>query len=328
MSAQIRAAETRDVEAICTLLHTKMNSRIPVDRWRQLMTYQWLREKPDFGRVVESNGLENISNPALTLKLANRLLASDYLPLSGTNRVDLKIVQQSDNLVFSFDDRKVLLIKVHQFLAKPQKTLQKYSEESDRHGAFRQFTYLSLLIGFPTLIYIMLHFVLYCLAALFLGKRKSAISASVLCLVVGLLVLVYFQANRSGSNRINNIPDALKSKDLSVRIAALKSIQQKKLDVADYRPYPGLLKSPHSQERYWLAVAMAAGRSRQSYLDLLKFLDDQNTNVRSMAFHSLGVRNNRQAVKPILEKIRMSRDWYAQLYAYRALRSLGWKQQK
>jgi HEAT repeat protein len=73
---------------------------------------------------------------------------------------------------------------------------------------------------------------------------------------------------------------------------------------------------------------MAVGRSRQSYLDLLKLLEDENTNVRSMAFHSLGVRKNRQAVKPIMEKIRISRDWYAQLYAYRALRSLGWKQKK
>jgi len=279
-------------------------------------------------KIIKTCRLESISSPGLRLKLANRLLANDYLPLSGTARVDLKIVQQSDNLVFSGEDRKVLLIKVHQFLAKPQKTLQKYSEESDRHGAFRQFAYLSLLIGFPVLIYILLHFAIYYPTAWFLSRKNSAISASVLCLVVGLLVLVYFQANRSGNDRPNNIPEALKSKDMSIRIAALKSIQQKKLDVADYRSYPQLLKSPHPQERYWLAVAMAVGRSQQSYLDLLKFLEDKNTNVRCMAFHSLGLRNNRQAVKPILKKIRISRDWYAQLYAYRALRSLGWKQKK
>ena len=277
-------------------------------------------------KIIKTCRLEDISTPRLKLKLANRLLANDYLPTSGTTRVDLKIVQQSDNLVLSSEDRKVLLINVHQFLAKPKKTLEKYSEESDRHGAFRQFTYLSLLIGFPVLIYIVLNFVLYCLAALFLSRKNSAITASVLCLMAGLLVLIYFQANRSGNIRIKNIPDALESNNLSVRIAALKHIQQKKLDVADYDSYPLLLKSPHPQERYWLAVAMAVAHSQDSYMDLLKFLEDKNTNVRSMAFHSLSVRNNRQAVKPILEKIRMSHDWYAQLYAYRSLRSLGWKQ--
>jgi hypothetical protein len=40
------------------------------------------------------------------------------------------------------------------------------------------------------------------------------------------------------------------------------------------------------------------------------------------------VRNNRRAIKPILEKIKISHDWYDQLYAYKALRFLGWKQEK
>lgn len=56
MNAFVRLAETNDIESICSLLHTKMNSRIPVERWRQLMSYSWLKQKPDFGRVVESNG--------------------------------------------------------------------------------------------------------------------------------------------------------------------------------------------------------------------------------------------------------------------------------
>lgn len=56
MSAQIRPAQARDIEPICHLLHTKMNARIPVDRWRKLMAYPWLADPPDFGRVVESDG--------------------------------------------------------------------------------------------------------------------------------------------------------------------------------------------------------------------------------------------------------------------------------
>jgi len=56
MGAIVRHAEYRDADAICQLLHTKMNARIPVERWRQLMDYRWLADKPDFGRVVESDG--------------------------------------------------------------------------------------------------------------------------------------------------------------------------------------------------------------------------------------------------------------------------------
>jgi len=56
MNPFVRLAEPRDIDAICALLHEKMNTRIPVERWRNLMTYHWLADKPDFGRVVESDG--------------------------------------------------------------------------------------------------------------------------------------------------------------------------------------------------------------------------------------------------------------------------------
>jgi len=56
LNAFVRLAESRDIEGICSLLHEKMNSRIPVERWRQLMSYEWFAQIPDFGRVVESEG--------------------------------------------------------------------------------------------------------------------------------------------------------------------------------------------------------------------------------------------------------------------------------
>lgn len=54
MNAIVRPGNRDDIDAICTLLHTKMNPRIPLERWHNLMTYDWLDDKPDFGRVVES----------------------------------------------------------------------------------------------------------------------------------------------------------------------------------------------------------------------------------------------------------------------------------
>ena len=56
MSAFVRAANETDIDGICSLLHNKMNSKISVERWRRLMTYEWLDDKPDVGRIVESDG--------------------------------------------------------------------------------------------------------------------------------------------------------------------------------------------------------------------------------------------------------------------------------
>jgi len=52
----VRVAEAGDAEGICSLLHSKMNPRIPIEHWRRLMNYNWLNEKPDYGRVVEADG--------------------------------------------------------------------------------------------------------------------------------------------------------------------------------------------------------------------------------------------------------------------------------
>ena len=279
-------------------------------------------------KLIRTCDLGDISNPELKHKLTTRLLAFDYLPIADSSSADLKINRIGDHLVFSRDERMVMKINAQEFFAKPQKALQKYSEEQDRNGAFRQFTFLSLLIGFPVLVYILAHFVIYYLFALFLSQKRAATFASVLCLLIGLFVLVYFQANRRHHIQVKNIADALDSEILSERIAALKFIQQKKMDIAGYRSYTGMLKSPYPQERYWLAVAMAVSKNPKSFSDLLVLSEDNNINVRCMAFNSLGAQKNRRAIKPILEKIKISHDWYSQSYAYRALRSLGWKQKK
>jgi len=52
----IRPATSADVDPICSLLHEHMDARLSRDRWRKLMTYRWLDDKPDFGRVAIVDG--------------------------------------------------------------------------------------------------------------------------------------------------------------------------------------------------------------------------------------------------------------------------------
>jgi len=279
-------------------------------------------------KVIKTCRLENISNPSINLKLANRLMAYGYLLLPGEAKVDLKIIQKDENLLFQADGRPIFQIQVNQFLLDSKKVLRSYSIKRDCCAIFRQITFLSLLIGFPLLIYMVLHAVFYYLFFLFLGRKRAALTASMLCLLMGISVFVYFQSNRSSSIQISDISGALKSENWHSRVAALKVIQHKKMDVADYQAYPLLLNSQVPQERYWFVKTLAFSRRPETFHDLLTFLNDKNTNIRSMAFLSLGLRKNPQAIKPLLEKIKISDDWYTQMYAYKALRALGWKQTK
>lgn len=53
---EARPAMAGDIDAVCDLLHRKMNPKIPARGWRPLMTYDWLADKPDLGAVTVDGG--------------------------------------------------------------------------------------------------------------------------------------------------------------------------------------------------------------------------------------------------------------------------------
>ena len=279
-------------------------------------------------KTIKTCGLENIGNRAVEQKLASRLRAYGYLVLPDAGKVDLKIVGEEDDLSLRAGNRIVFKLPPDQFFSESSEILQKFSDRLDRNKSFRQFTFLALVFGFPVFVYMLLHAVLYHLLSFFPFRKHAALASTLVCLLIGIIVFVYFQSNRSGNIGIQNIAPALESGDWQTRVAALKLIQQKKLEIADYDAYSHLLKSPIPQERYWLVRTLAISHRAETFRDLLDFLDDKNTNVQTMAYYSLGQRKNRRAIEPILEKITKSDNWYTQLYAFNALRTLGWKQAK
>jgi hypothetical protein len=57
MNARIRPARREDRAAVVELLHTRMNTRIPRERWALLFDYSWRpADAPDFGRVLDADG--------------------------------------------------------------------------------------------------------------------------------------------------------------------------------------------------------------------------------------------------------------------------------
>ena len=279
-------------------------------------------------KIIKTSALAEIHNRSIQLKLSRKLIDSDYLPLDDTTAVDVLIHGRGDHLSFEAEGREILRTSINQFLSDPRRILQRYAAKTDRQATFRQLTFLSILLGFPVLIYALLHAVFYYPGYLILGRKPALLTASIICLLMGLMVLVYFQSNRSSRIRIQNLTAALRSDRWQIRLAALKMIQYKKLDIADYAGYQHLIHSGLPQERYWLAKTLAYSRRPGTFDDLLKLMQDPNLNVRTMALNSLGLRKNPRAIRPILNLIKISKEWYCQMYAYKALRSLGWKQTK
>jgi len=279
-------------------------------------------------KLLKTCTVQDLKNESLHARVEMELLDQDYLPVKTDDTVDLKVVQDDGMLAFKHDEKTILQTTLSDFLAEPTTPLKKFSAKSDRNAFFRQFTFFSLVIGLPLVLYLLLHALIRFLCSFFLGVRTSSLIASVFCLIAGLSILIPFHYMRGKDINLKDVSQALASQSWQEQVAALKIIERKGLEVSRFQPYPKLLASPHIPARYWLARALAVSRRPETYRNLLAFLDDPHPNVVSMAFYGLGQRGDRRAISEILTRIKSSDHWYNQWYAYKALRALGWKQRK
>lgn len=279
-------------------------------------------------KLLKTCTLQNLKRGPLHARVEMELLDHDYLPVATDDPVDLKVEQDNGVLFLKHGGRKIFQTTLADFLSDPATALEEFSARSDRNGFFREVTFFSLVMGLPLALYVILHALIRLSCSFFLDVSTSAVIASILCLIVGLSILIPFHSMRGRDIELKDVPQALASESWQKRVAALKIAERKKIEVSGFEPYPQLLASPHIAVRYWLVRTLAVSRRPETYRDLMAFLDDPHPNVVSMAFYGLGQKGDRRAVSEVLRRIKTSDHWYNQWYAYKALRTLGWKQRK
>jgi hypothetical protein len=279
-------------------------------------------------KILKACNLEAIRETPAAGAVKKTLLNYDYLNVGRADKVDLEIEEVGSQLVFRNRGNTILRTTLRDFLAHPGTVLNEFSAKRDKNVFFRHFTFFSLLFGFPILLYIFLYTLLRLLAGLFFSSRPSSAIASILCFVVGTAFLFILSFGEGKTIEGKDLGKSLNADSWQKRVQALKVIGRKKMEIADFPGYQSLLRSPHIQERYWLAKTMGMSQRSETYDALLAYLDDPHPNVVRMAFDSLGRRRDAKAIGKIKKRIQSSDNWYNQRHAYRALRTLGWKQRR
>jgi hypothetical protein len=279
-------------------------------------------------KTLKTCYLGNLQRKPVVNALERELLLRDYLRLDEDHSVDLNIRESSLGLIFEHRGKEVLRTSLKKFLANPAGVLKEFSERADRFSFFRHFTFLSLLLGFPITLYVFLHALLCLIASLFFDSRISTLIASSLCFCIGVALFLVIHVGKGGKIQDQDLAMVLQSNHWQNRVAALKTIERRSLDIGDFRAYQRLLTSPHIPERYWLARDLGLSQRPETYPHLMLMLNDSSPNVASMALYGLGQRGDPRAINDILKWMERSDHWYCQWYAYRALRALGWKQSK
>lgn len=278
-------------------------------------------------KLIKTCSLEEVEDASTGKRLRHTLICFDYLETDNNEQVDLKIIQKGNDLMFQNRGRFVLSTSTEEFIKNPGRILDSFSMMCDRHGFLRKIVYLSLLIGFPLLLYILISSCLSFILSLFMNNRTSSYITSVCGFVIGVLMLVPIYRANSMIIDMSNLGNILGSDNRLERIAALRLITEKGLDITEYEEYANNIESSYVPELYWAAKALGNSPSPKAFDDLIAFLDSPYSNVVCMAYYSLGRKGDKRAVDIILSGIKTSNHWYSQWYAYRALRDLGWKQQ-
>lgn len=254
------------------------------------------------------------------------LVKKDYLPMPIGGDPDVMIESlDADRLMFRVGDQ-TMRIKVTDFLDRPSKMLQHVSDASDNHRFLRRLTYVSLVVGFPLLVYLMAHGLVRRMAGWLFSARFGTVTASVACLLMGVAILWILTSGRPESISEETLPDFVSATDGRHRVAALKMMERRRIDPSQFEAYAAFLKSPRIVERYWVARALAHGRGEKIDLDLIRMLKDPSPNVVCMVLKSLGKRGDSQVIPLILDLMKRSNHWYVQWHAYNALKRLGWRQ--
>ncbi|MBN2283525.1 MAG: HEAT repeat domain-containing protein [Deltaproteobacteria bacterium] len=284
--------------------------------------------KPLQKKTLKTVSLENVPDGTLKDSIDGALRRHDYLDIGGEEGADLVITEKTGKLLFEHRGRLLLETGTDEFLKGPGIVLKEFSSLNDRYRLFRRFTFFSLLVGLPILIYGFVFVLVRFPLSFFLSDAKASIVAAALCFILGVVVFFPVYGGVRTTLSSATLAQALTSNDIHERIAALKRIQSRRLDIGTFPSYERSLTSPSVPERYWLAVALGLSHRRETYADLLRLLNDPHPNVVCKALEGLGVRDGKGAVETIIHTIKSSDHWYCQWYGYRALRDLGWTQKE
>lgn len=262
--------------------------------------------------------------------LGKALIQNDTIPISGKSHSQMLISPSGRKLVLSSPSGKKMEVNARQFISQPLQVIEEFSNLTDNLSNLRQMTFYGLLLGFPILLYLTVFNGVLGFFSNFTVMDRAAPLTALFCLLLGAVLLwpVYTGTHTAATLNSRQIQSALSSSNWQLRLAALRSIAEKRLEIAEFSGLGDIIADRSVAERYWLAKTLGLSQSSETLKTLYRMIDDPHPNVVCQVLASLAARNDKNAINLIYRKLTTTGHWYIQWYAYNALRRLGWKQGK
>lgn len=273
-------------------------------------------------KLIRTFRLEGFPEGKRTSRLGTLLEREDVLPTS-LPRSDLVIREKGEALSFGIPGKTVFLEDFQTFVNSPREMLAQFSSRTDRWAFIRKAAFLSLVLLYPALLFFLLFALVFRILPV-AGLRLRCLTASGMTLALFLGGVHLAAPGQSAPDGRVVLLAMLRSGVPAEQSRALRMLSATGNDVASFPGFEALGESPSPAVRYWFARSLSGSRSKEAGSLLFRLLEDGQMNVVTMAVESLGIRGDPAAVPAIRDRLETSPHWYVQLYAYKALRRLGW----
>ena len=304
----------------------------PVGRTINDFYYQYTLYPAEMFKSLDQKLLKSchihIDDLHLRQQISKKMIRLDYLPIDKKSVADLSVKNENGTLLFLRHGKTIYQCSPDKFLNDSEKILELISRKTDINSFLRKITFYSLIAASPLVCYIFLHTLFMLILFFIKSKPVRFVSASAACLLIFTLPAISFYRQPAGTMDDAEIGRLLRSDLWQNRVAALKTVSDQNHRIERYINPVTLAQNDSTVERYWLANTLGNSRLPESYHLILQLLDDRQPNVVCMAFYSLGRQNRLNAADEIIRRIKSSKHWYVQWYAYKALKRLGWTQAK
>ena len=278
-------------------------------------------------KTIKTVDLTQINKKSLKTGLVNEFLKFDYVPVSDPLVADLHIRASATELLFQHKNKDILTIPLQDFMNQPARTLEKISVLTDRFAFFRMFIAIGVLIAFPVILYTVFQGLLFLAGSLFLPPKQAFLLATLAVFLAGMLPAWPLYLGKTGNTDESEVEMALTSDLWQKRVSGLRAMANTGKNPAGLPDSTASKISPHIPERYWYVKAVGNSPDGRPQ-ELINFLDDSSVNVACMAYEGLGKTGDSHLIEPILTRLKEEDHWYIQWYAYRALRRIGWSQER
>ncbi len=309
------------------LLSNSFGKRI-TDFYYKFSPYPTESIKPLLKKQIKTYRIDGDFNESVLHKLKSILLRYDYLTINAAGAADIHIQAHENSISFVAGGRTVLRTAIDTFMGNPGAVLNRVSTRSDRNNFTRRLLAFSLLFALPVFLYVCVFFVFHLIFRHFFNSDGDTgfFTSAVGCLIVGIAAMFIFRVIAPVSMPLSHLKAALRSENPVTRMTAFRTIALEGLDPSDYCPDTLSSNRPYIPERIWWTISLSNNTEPGTNDVLLRLLNDPYPLVACKAYDSLKNRLDRAATRTIIQKIKTSRDWYVQGYAYQTLRSLGWEQ--